>query len=81
MGREIEKFYYLWCFMLSSWYTQNYNVMKEGELQPHHCLRPGHLFDMTVKWPVTTGERSIVVFILTTTFPFSFDIITIKSFV
>ena len=28
-----------------------------------------------------TGERSIVVFILTATFPFSFDMITIKSFV
>ena len=30
---------------------------------------------------VTTGERSIVVLILTATFPFSFDMITIKSFV
>ena len=26
--------------------------MKKGELQPHHCLRSGHLLDMTVKWPI-----------------------------
>lgn len=54
VGSEIEKFYFLWCFyaiqVAGTYKTKMF--MKEGELQRHHCLRSGHLFDMTVKWPI-----------------------------